>query len=187
MNLALALPPRDPVGLTNLLRDLYNPSSPRFRQFITPQQFTEQDFRALITFAQTNGLKVTAMHPNRVILDVEGTVSDIEKIFHVTLRTYQHPSETRTFYSPDVEPSHDAPVPLLSISGLDNFSIPRPHLKEQPAANPDVPDATPNAGSGPGGAYTAGDFRAAYVPGGNGAHGRWAERGTAAVRRLLFE
>ena len=171
MHLALSLPPRDPAALSQLLSALYDPASPRFRQFITPQQFaaqfgpSEQDYAALIAFAQTSGLKVTAMHPNRVILDVEGTVTDIERTFHVTLKTYQHPSEGRTFHAPDAEPSHDAPVPLLSISGLDNFSIPRPRMKEMPARNASAPAATPNAGSGPGGAYAGGDFRAAYVPG----------------------
>ena len=171
MNLALAMPVRNQPALTQLIRDLYDPANPRFRQFITPPEFaaqfgpTEQDYQALIAFAQANGLRVTTTHPNRVILDVEGAVPDIERTFHVTLKTYQHPSEGRTFHAPDVEPSHDAPVQLLSISGLDNFSIPRPHMKEMPAVNGAAPAATPNAGSGPSGAYAGGDFRAAYVPG----------------------
>ena len=171
MNLALAMPPRNQAALTQLLRDLYDPASPKFRQFITPQQFagqfgpSEQDYDALIAFAEANGLKVTKAHPNRVVLDVEGAVPNIEKAFHITLKTYRHPSEARTFHAPDAEPSHDAPVTLLSISGLDDFSIPRPHSRVRPAANAAAPNATPNAGAGPGGAYAGGDFRAAYVPG----------------------
>ena len=171
MNLAFALPARNQPALTQLLHDLYDPASPRFRQFLTPPQFTEQfgpseqDYQALVGFAQANGLKVTVTHPNRVILDVEGAVADIERTFHVTMRTYPHPTEGRNFHAPDVEPSHDAPVQLLGISGLDNFSIPRPQLKERPAAAIALPGATPNTGSGSGGTYAGGDFRAAYVPG----------------------
>ena len=167
MNLALALPVRNQADLTQLLRDLYDPASPRFRHYLTPAQFTaqfgptEQDYQALIAFAQANGLKVTATHPNRVILDVEGATADIERTFHITMRTYRHPTEGRTFHAPDVEPSHDAPVALLNISGLDDYSIPHPNMKARPAANA----AVPNAGTAPGGGYAAGDFRAAYVPG----------------------
>jgi len=65
---------------------------------------TEQDYQAIINFAQASGLTVTATHPNRVVLDVEGTVADIERAFQVTLRVYQHPQEARTFYAPDLEP-----------------------------------------------------------------------------------
>jgi alpha-tubulin suppressor-like RCC1 family protein len=175
LNLALGLPLRNQAALAGLLHDLYDPASPKFRNYLTPAQFaeqfgpTEQDYQALIGFVQANGLKVTATHPNRVILDVEGATADIERTFHVVLRTYQHPGEARVFRAPDVEPSHDAPVALLSVSGLDDYSIPHPNMKLKPGAailqQGISPAATPNSGSAPGGAYAAGDFRAAYVPG----------------------
>src|SRR5208282_3058253 len=104
-----------------------------------PEQFadqfgpTEQDYQALIAFTKANGLTVTATHPNRIVLDVRGSVTDIEKAFHVTMRVYQHPKEARTFYTPDVEPSLDLAVPILRISGLDNFDPPHPNIKIEPA------------------------------------------------------
>ena len=58
-------------------------------------------------FARSHGLEITATHPNRVVLDVAGRVADIEKAFQITLRTYQHPTEARQFYAPDIEPSVD--------------------------------------------------------------------------------
>src|SRR5206468_1698036 len=79
------------------------------------------------------------------------------------LRLYRHPREARTFYAPDAEPSVDLVVPLLHISGLDNYSLPHPNLKATPADK--APSATPRSGSGPSGSYLGGDFRAAYVPG----------------------
>ena len=74
-------------------------------------------------FAKSNGLRVTVTHPNRVVLDVAGTVSDIQKAFHLTVRVYRHPQEAREFYAPDVEPSVDFGVPILHISGLDNYAM----------------------------------------------------------------
>jgi subtilase family serine protease len=169
LNLAIGLPLRNEEALDNLLQQIYDPASPNFRQYLTPEQFTEmfgpteQDYQAVIDFAKTNGLTVTGMSANRVLLDVSGSVADIEKAFQVTMRTYQHPKENRMFYAPDAEPSVDLAVPILHISGLDNFELPHPKLKIEPAAQ--TAGMTPKAGSGPGNAYMGNDFRAAYVPG----------------------
>src|SRR5689334_3690251 len=42
LSLAVGLPLRDPLGLSAFLRDLYDPASPSFHQFLTPDQFTER-------------------------------------------------------------------------------------------------------------------------------------------------
>lgn len=135
LNLAIGLPLRNEAALDSLLQQIYDPASPNFRQYLTPEQFTErfgpteQDYQAVIDFAKANGLTVTGTHPNRVVLDVSAPASDIERVFHVTLHTYRHPSEARDFYAPDVEPSVDLTVPILQICGLNNYSLPHPSLK----------------------------------------------------------
>ena len=170
LNLAIGLPLREQAELSNLLRQIYDPASPNYRHYLTPEQFTEQfgpterDYQAVIAFAKANGLTVTDTHPNRMLVDVSGSVADIERALHVTLRVYQHPTENRAFYAPDTEPSLDLAVPILSISGLDNYSLPRPRLQATPLANANASNVSPNAGSGPGGTYMGKDFRAAYVP-----------------------
>jgi hypothetical protein len=55
-------------------------------------------------------------------------VANIEKAFHVTMGVYQHPTENRTFFAPDREPTPDLAVQLWHIAGLDNYSIPQPAL-----------------------------------------------------------
>jgi len=167
LNLAIGLPLRDRTGLTNLLHDLYDPSSPNYHHFLTPLEFTarfgptEQDYAAVVDFAKRNGLVVTAQHANRMLVSVRGSVGDVERVFHVTLNQYQHPKEARTFFAPDREPSVDLAVPLLAVAGLDNYLVPHPCLQRQ-AARPAQPQLT---GSGPNGAFMGNDFRAAYVPG----------------------
>ena len=169
MRLTFGLPLHNQAELRTLLEDIYNPASPSYRQYLTPEQFTERfgptegDYQTLIEFAQAHGLTVAARHPNRTLLEVTAPVADIEKSLHVTLRTYQHPTEARTFHAPDVEPSLDLAVPVLSIDGLDNFSRPRPLLHQQPLSQAN--DVRVNFGSGPSGTYMGKDFRAAYAPG----------------------
>jgi hypothetical protein len=169
LNLAISLPLRNEQDLNALLQQLYDPASPNYRRYLTPEQFTErfgpseENYQALRNFAKSNGLTITATHPNRVVLDVEGAVTDIQKAFHLTLRVYRHPREVRDFFAPDMEPSVDFGVPILHISGLDNYTLPHPNLHVRPADL--AANATPRAGSGPGGTYQGNDFRSAYVPG----------------------
>jgi hypothetical protein len=167
LNLAIGLPLRNQEGLELLLQQLYDPASPNYHQYQKPEQFaaqfgpTEHDYQTLIQFAESNGLVVTGTHPNRTILDVSGAIADIEHVFHLSMMSYWHPVRG-TFYAPDREPSLDLDVPVLDISGLDNFEQPRPmSLKSMPLAA-----ATPFVtGSGPAGLFIGGDFRAAYAPG----------------------
>ena len=169
LSLAIGLPLRDPAGLSSFLQQLHDPTSPQYQQYLTPEQFTAlfgptaADYQAVVQFAEINGLRVIRTHPNRLVLDVQGAVADIERSFHVTLRRFQHPRENRAFYAPDAEPSLDRPVPILHVSGLDDYLIPRPRLHKRPVAR--AARATPRAGSGPGGTFWGNDFRAAYVPG----------------------
>ena len=169
LNLTIGLPLRNEQALDDLLREIYDPASPGFHHYLTPEQFAEQfgptkeDYQAVIDFVEANGLKVTGTHPNRVALEVSGSVADIQRALHVTLQTYRHPREARDFYAPDVEPSVDLAVPILQISGLNNYSLPHPGLKVEPAIQ--TAGATPQSGSGSGGTYLGNDFRAAYAPG----------------------
>jgi subtilase family serine protease len=167
LTLAIGLPLHNKESLASLLDQLYDPASSNYHRFLTLEQFTqrfgptEQEYQAIIQFAETNGFQVLAKYANRVLLDVSGKVSDVEKAFHVTLRTYQHPTESRQFFAPDAEPSVDAGLPILDISGLDNFTLPHPMAHVMPAGGPGDPQSA--AGSGPFGNLMGYDFRRAYA------------------------
>jgi subtilase family serine protease len=132
MKLAIGLAPRDEKALDAFVQQVSDQASPSYHHYLTPAQFAEEfgptknDYQTLIDYAKTNGLTVTRQYLNRVVLDVEGPVSAIENIFQVRMMVYQHPTEARTFYAPDVEPSVDLGVSLLHIEGLDNYTRPRP-------------------------------------------------------------
>jgi len=166
----IGLPLRNQSEFDQLLRDIYDPTSASYHQYLTPQQIAErfgpsdEDYQAVMAFILTNGLAVTGTHPDRTLLDVNASVADIERLFHVAMRVYQHPTEARTFFAPDVEPSLDLAVPLVGVSGLNNYVVPRPGGGRGTASDT-APGATPASGSGPGGAFLGNDFRAAYVPG----------------------
>ncbi len=170
LNLAIGLPLRNPQVLNELLRQIYDPTSPGYRRYLTPEQFTEQfgptaeHYEAVIAYAKAHGLTVTGLHSNRLLLNVSGTVADIERAFQTTLRVYAHPAEARTFYAPDLEPVIDLDSPVLDLAGLNNFILPQPkNIRPIPADT--TGSAAPKGGSASGGAYLGYDFRAAYLPG----------------------
>jgi subtilase family serine protease len=167
LNLAITLPLRNPEELTSLLDRLYDPTAPDYHRFLSVAQFTdsfgasEDDYQAVVEFARANGFTVTDTPANRRLVDISGTVAQIESAFHVVMMIYRHPTENRTFFSPDREPSLDLQVPVSHIAGLNNFSLPQPKFKRLPEGEP----IQSHAGSGPGGAYLGGDMRAAYYGG----------------------
>lgn len=167
MSLAISIPLRNEGDLDDLLQQLYNPRSPNFHHYLSVLEFTErfgptqEDFDAVVRFAETHGLEVTEVHANRMVVDVEGPVAEIEKAFHVKMCLYQHPSENRTFFAPDREPTLDLGVPVLHISSLDNFTLPHAnHMNSSQTAG--QPGETSGTGSGPGGQFIGSDMRAAY-------------------------
>src|ERR1017187_7309854 len=103
LKLSISLPLHNQAALTNLVEQLYDPASPLYHRYLTAEKFdarfgpTEQDYEAVIAFATNNGFPITAHHPNRMLLEVSASVTDIERAVQVRLQTYPHPTEARTF------------------------------------------------------------------------------------------
>jgi len=177
LQLDIVLPLRDQEGLDLLLQQIYDPANLHYRQFLTVPEFTERfgptqvDYDAVVSWAIRNGFAVVGGTRDGMDVQIRGRVSDIETAFHVSMRTYQHPTENRTFYAPDREPTTDLPFALWHVSGLDNFSIPHPMLVNRnayaAAHGMDPADVVSHAttGSGPSASFLGSDMRAAYYGG----------------------
>ena len=167
LNLDVVLALRHQPELQNFLQELYDPSSPSYRHFLTVPDFTarfgpsQEDYNSVIRFAKANGFTVTGGSLDSMEVQLRGSVSAVEKAFHVTMGVYRHPTENRMFYAPDREPSVDLPFQLWHISGLDNYSIPRPASLHKNATI----RSNSVQGSCPGGYYCGSDMRAAYYGG----------------------
>ena len=177
MHLDLVLPLRDQAGLDRFLSEVYDPTSSSYRHYLIPTEFTarfgptQQDYNAVVRFAQSHGLTVTGGTRDGMEVQVKGSVSAVESAFHVSMKTYQHPTEARTFFGPDREPTTDLPFALWHVSGLDNYSLPHPlYVKKSDYAAAHgisseavVKHAT--TGSGPSASFLGSDMRAAYYGG----------------------
>jgi uncharacterized membrane protein len=177
LQLDIVLPLRDQAGLDLLLQEIYDPADAHYRQFLTVPEFTERfgptqvDYDAVVSWANRNGFTVVGGSRDGMDVQIRGRVSDIETAFHVSMRTYQHPTEKRTFFAPDREPTTDLPFALWHVSGLDNYSIPHPLVVNRnayaAAHGMDPADVVSYAttGSGPSASFLGSDMRAAYYGG----------------------
>jgi len=166
MHIDIVLSLRDRTGLEGFLQAVYNPSSPFYRHFLTPQEFierfgaTQQDYDSLIRFAAANGFTVVGGSHEGSDVQLKGSVRAIESAFHVTLGLYHDPIANRDFYAPDREPTVDLPFQLWHISGLDNYSVPQPMMRKNPGAHSNA-----TTGSCPELSFCGSDMRAAYYGG----------------------
>jgi hypothetical protein len=152
VNLSIGLPVRDPSGLRNFVNQVSDPTKPNYRQYLTLGQFTAtygalpSDYQAVLSWAGAHGLTVTATYPNNLLLDVSGTAAQVEEALHVNL-VHRLRRDGSQFVTVDRDPSLDLSAPILHISGLNNFVLPK----------------RMNVNGSGGGSYWGWDFRNAYL------------------------
>lgn len=159
------------AAFDQLTADQQDPASPRFHQWLTPQQIGEQfgptqnDLNAVVSWASKAGLVVDDVSPSRMFVQVSASAGVAANAFHVQLHTFRVMSGTqvRSMYAPVEDPLIPAslePV-VASVYGL---SSPQEIPTQQPITNVTVPDATQpllNANNGLH-ATSPGDFAIIY-------------------------
>jgi subtilase family serine protease len=131
-NLSIGLQLRNRQELQTLLSDQSNPRSPRYHQFLSPQQFVDEfdptadQQQQVIDYLRQQGLRITHISSNRLLIDASASVAQAEAAFHVSINTYQLGSNV--FYANANPPTIPGPLSsiIASISGLDNSVHMRP-------------------------------------------------------------
>ncbi len=166
LSLAVGLPLRNREELAYFVDQVSDPASPNYKRYLSTADFTarfgptQTDYDKLTAFFLAHGFVISGTHPNRMILDVTGPVSAIEKTLHLGMALWEHQTRGR-YFAPDREPSLDIDIPVLDITGLDNYVLPKPmNLTAVPLSSA-APMVT---GSGPYSLFIGKDFRAAYTP-----------------------
>jgi len=156
---------RNARRLSNLLHQIYDPG-PQLSIFSHPPS-SPRNLAPRLRIIKRSSLRQSQppaskppFIPTACCWMSNGSVHDVQKALHVTLHTYSHPTEKRTF-----TPQHRAvaklSVHVLQISGLDNFALPRPICTPRGSQAAIMSQAMPFR---PNGTYMGTDFRKAYVP-----------------------
>jgi subtilase family serine protease len=120
------LQPHNQASLDALAQNLYDPDSPSYRHWLTPDDLTNRfaptsaEAKTVQSYLESKGLKLVRMGPNNFYVRVSGTVRNVEAAFHLNLNQYQ--MGARIVRANDSEPYLDQEVaPLIRhISGLDS-------------------------------------------------------------------
>ncbi|MGH2480573.1 MAG: S53 family peptidase, partial [Ktedonobacteraceae bacterium] len=123
--------------------------------YLTPQQFTAMfsptsaSVNQMVTYLSSEGLHVSSVSSNRLLIDASGSLSTVERAFNMTIADYM--LKGRSVYAPTGEPSMPTNFAglVLNISGLDNVA-------QYHHAALQIQKAVPNGG------YVPSDLRAAY-------------------------
>ncbi len=141
ISLVLRRDPSVEAALDQLLADQQNPSSPLYHQWITPEQLgtlygpTQSDLDAITFWAASQGLTVASIQPNRVIVELNGTLATVSNAFHTSFAYFSVGTETRL--SATADPSIPAAFSALiqSIHGLTETHL-RPTSRMNPRTLP---------------------------------------------------
>ena len=114
-------------ALDEFMREQYNPRSPNFHRWLTPEQFgalfgpSMTDVGQLTRWLGQRGFTVNRVAPGRTFIDFSGSAGQVEAAFHTEIHYYQVNGQRH--YANASEPSiPSALAPLVAgFRGLDNF------------------------------------------------------------------
>jgi subtilase family serine protease len=137
LTVAISMPFARPQEMEAFVDDVSNPRSPRWRQFIAPDEvgarfgIPQGQVDLIADYLRQNGFEVTLVSPSRLSVIANGTVARAEQAFHTTIREYtitpQDDVEPSRFVAPSTTlrlPADLAPS-VIDVSGLDTYTRPR--------------------------------------------------------------
>ncbi len=132
LRLAIGITPPNMAAEEKFLQELQDKSSPNFHKYVTPEQWNQrfapsaQDEQGVVDWAKSNGLTVTARYPNRLMVNVEGTVASIQQAFRISINNYDVNGQVE--FSNDRDPVIPANLAKIigSVDGLNSIQRMRP-------------------------------------------------------------
>jgi subtilase family serine protease len=132
-------------------KQLYDPSSPNFGNYLDPGTFNTEfgvpasNFQATQTWLQGKGLTVTSVEGATDYMLASGSAAQVEAAFGTPLNTYT--AAGRSFYANTVAPTVPASLGISNVYGLNNFN--RLHTPRVQATGAATTTAAPTSGSVP--------------------------------------
>ena len=158
LNLSIGLNLRNVPALDALIAAQNNPNSSSYHHYLTPLQFeqsfapTQASIQSVTSYLQSQGMQVTSVAANRMLVNATSSVANAERAFNVTIEDFS--LHGRSVYSPTVDPSVPASLNAVisTVTGLDNVA----HYHYNSQVKQTLPHVAATGG------YTPGDLRTAY-------------------------
>src|ERR1017187_1207426 len=132
ISLTFRLAESQQADLTALLAEQQDPSSPNFRQWLTPEQYADRfglsqnDIRQGVEWLQAQGFQVTNRARCRDGVTFSGTAAQVRAAFQTEIHNFS--LHGRTYFANASEPAVPAVLAdmVLGFHGLDNYPL-KPH------------------------------------------------------------
>ncbi|HWC97142.1 MAG TPA: protease pro-enzyme activation domain-containing protein [Candidatus Sulfopaludibacter sp.] len=129
------------AALQQLLAEQQDPASPRYHQWLTPEQYADaygvsaDDISRITAWLESQGFTVDNVARSRLSITFSGTADQVANAFHTQIHRYQ--VNGRMHYANATEPSVPAALSgmISSLRGLNDFRL-KPRLKAP--AHPDM-------------------------------------------------
>lgn len=96
MRLTVVMKLRNPGQLDTLLRDIQDPTSPQYHQFLSPEQFDEQygptqdQVAAVENYLGSNGIHIDDVTPDNMLIHAQAASGEIEQALGVIVNDYNY-------------------------------------------------------------------------------------------------
>ncbi len=113
--------------LDQLTADQHDPNSPRFQQWLTPEQFgkrfgpAQQDVDAVVGWLLDSGFQVDAVGRGRRTIEFSGTAAQVERAFHTQMRHYEVAGERHLANSSDISIPEALAAVIGGVASLHDF------------------------------------------------------------------
>lgn len=136
VEVTLWLNPHNKAGLDSVAKDLYNPTSPNYRHWLTKANFVKQyaptaaESKKVADFLTSNKLAIVKMGPDNFYVRASGTAAQVSKAFQVTLNNYEVDGKTVRANVEDPFIAGEASSLVKSVAGLDSVEFVHPSLNK---------------------------------------------------------
>ncbi|HEX6394908.1 MAG TPA: S53 family peptidase [Acidimicrobiales bacterium] len=160
IGVGLALP--NQPALQAFYQSEYDPSSPNYRQFLTPQEFASrfgvsaQTYGRVVSWLKSGGLQITETTRAGDWVAATGTVAQLQRLFQTTINSYLVKGVSFVANAtPPLVPAGDSIISVVGLNTLQKFSTPKVPSKSRsailspPAQTPKFPACLPSCTYGP--------------------------------------
>lgn len=127
------------AALESLTDALHDPSSAKFHQWITPEQFgtsfgvADADIGAVKTWLQSQGFTVNGVYPNKMQIDFSGTAGQVRQAFRTQENHYIVNHVSHIANAGDISVPAALSSVIVGVAGLNDFRPQPLHVAPQVA------------------------------------------------------
>jgi pseudomonalisin len=122
--------PEQEAELEQLLADQQNPASPRFHQWLTPEQFGErfgaslEDIGVITQWLRGHGFSVDKVGNGRRQIEFSGTLRQVEEAFHTEIHNYESNGVRHIANATDISIPQALTPAVQGLVSLHDFLLP---------------------------------------------------------------